>query len=113
MRERSARAKRAAERRVPGAGCRPRPRTTRKTRATREQAEGEQAGAVIPQAASAQASGNRPYAKISFSTTSSFLMCPTSFCKASMQLGRMSAPMSTYMRESPTSQRPSFSQVRT
>ncbi len=47
MRERSARAKRAAERRVPGAGCRPRPRTTPKARSD-------------PRASQRRASGSRP-----------------------------------------------------
>ena len=36
----------------------------------------------------------------------SFFILPTSFCRASMQLGRMSAPMSTYMMESPHGKRP-------
>ena len=53
------------------------------------------------------------YAKISFSTTRSFLILPTSFCSASMTLGRMSPPMSTYISESPTLHAPSLSHVRT
>lgn len=53
------------------------------------------------------------YAKTSFSTTSSFLILPTSFCSASITCGRMSPPISTYMRESPTLHTPSLSQVRT
>lgn len=48
-----------------------------------------------------------------FLLTRLVLVLPTSFCSASMQFGRMSAPMSTYMMESPTLSTPSFSHVRT